>query len=153
MSFQPEFAILDLAAGFAVLSESLQSLAESDLSLALCQMIHRFSLLGEEERSLQENQAKMDVVRLLNVADEQIRLIGSVRVSHVAAGLEDHNLIIACRSQAAFASRVKSFFAWQNAESEARRSKVQYERDRGKKGGKFVPDDNDSAIPDIAQVC
>jgi hypothetical protein len=56
-------------------------LAESDLSLALSQVLHRFSQLSEEERSLHENQAKMDVVRLLNVADEQLRLIGSVRVS------------------------------------------------------------------------
>jgi len=110
-------------------------------------------LLCEEERSLQENQAKMDVVRLLNVADEQIRLIGSVRVSYVAASLIDRTLMSSRGSQAAFASRVKSYFAWQNAESEARRSKVQYERERGKKGGKYAPyDNNDSVIPDIAQV-
>jgi hypothetical protein len=61
--------------------------------------------------------------------------------------------MISHHSQAAFASRIKSFFAWQNAESEARRSKVQYERERGKKGGKYAPDENnDSVIPDIAQV-
>lgn len=75
----------DLVNGFAVLSEALQALAESDLSLALSQVLHRFSQLSEEERSLHENQAKMDVVRLLNVADEQLRLIGSVRVSVLVA--------------------------------------------------------------------
>lgn len=75
----------DLVNGFAALSEALQALAESDLSLALSQVLHRFSQLSEEERSLHENQAKMDVVRLLNVADEQLRLIGSVRVSVPAA--------------------------------------------------------------------
>jgi hypothetical protein len=72
---------LDLALGFAALSDTLQSLSESDLSLALSQLLHRFSQLSEEERTAQENQAKMDVVRLLNVADEQVRLISSVRVS------------------------------------------------------------------------
>lgn len=59
-------------------------MAESDLSLALSQVLHRFAQLSENERSIHEKQAKMDVVRLLNVADEQLRLIGSVRVSDLA---------------------------------------------------------------------
>lgn len=108
---------LDLGHGYSILADTLASLGESDLSLVLSQVLHQFAELSSMERMVQEQQAKMDVVRLLNLADEHLRLIGSVR--------------------AAFASRIKSYFAWQLADADARRISVQSEKDRVKRGGQF----------------
>jgi hypothetical protein len=72
---------LELANSFASIAEALQQLAESDLSMALSQVLHQFSVLSNHEREMQEGQAKLEVTRLLNLADEHVRLIGSVRVS------------------------------------------------------------------------
>lgn len=71
----------DLASNFSVLSDTIQALAESELSLALSQLLHRFAALSSKEREKHDDQAKLDVVRLLNLADEHLRQIGSVRVS------------------------------------------------------------------------
>jgi hypothetical protein len=49
----------------------------------LSQALQRLSGLTIREKEAQENQAKMDVVYLLNTADEYVRWIGSVRVSPV----------------------------------------------------------------------
>lgn len=49
----------------------------------LSQALQRLSGLTIREKEAQENQAKMDVVYLLNTADEYVRWIGSVRVSSV----------------------------------------------------------------------
>lgn len=133
------------------LADGLKALSECDLSYELAQLLETFSELSAKERELEEEQAKMDVVRLLNLADEHLRLIGSVRVSCTAIPAGQHWLR-SLSLQAAFASRVKSYFNWQNAESEARRMKVQYERDRAKRGGKYAPDKVGAALPDISQV-
>lgn len=68
-----------------MLSETIQALAESELSLALSQLLHRFAALSLKERQRHDDQAKSDVVRLLNLADEHLRLIGSVRVSRTSS--------------------------------------------------------------------
>jgi sorting nexin-1/2 len=61
-------------------SDSITALAESDLSMDLSQALQRLAGLTLREKETQENQAKMDVVLLLNTADEYVRWIGSVRV-------------------------------------------------------------------------
>lgn len=54
----------------------------------LSQALQRLSALTIREKEAQENQAKMDVVYLLNTADEYVRWIGSVRVSQVKVDAE-----------------------------------------------------------------
>lgn len=49
--------------------------------MELSQALQRLAGLTLREKETQENQAKMDVVYLLNTADEYVRWIGSVRVS------------------------------------------------------------------------
>jgi sorting nexin-1/2 len=64
--------------------------------------------LARREKENNEEQAKADVVDLLNLADEYVRFIGSVR--------------------GAFAGRVKSYMTWQAGEKEVGRLKVNRER-------------------------
>lgn len=49
--------------------------------MELSQALQRLAGLTLREKETQEDQAKMDVVHLLNTADEYVRWIGSVRVS------------------------------------------------------------------------
>jgi sorting nexin-1/2 len=75
--------ITDLSLSISDFSDTITALAESDLSMDLSQALQRLSGLTIREKEAQENQAKMDVVYLLNTADEYVRWIGSVRVSPV----------------------------------------------------------------------
>jgi sorting nexin-1/2 len=54
--------------------------------------------------------------------------------------------------KSAFIARIKTYFNWQNAEAEARRIKVQVERERTKKGGKYAPDRSSMIDSEITQV-
>ncbi|ORY25951.1 Vps5 C terminal like-domain-containing protein [Naematelia encephala] len=107
---------LDLGVAMGDVVDSMASLAESDLGTAMCAALSRLSDLARQERETNEDQAKSDVVHLLNLADEYVRFIASVRV--------------------AFASRIKSYHASQAAEKEVARLKSQREklRQQGKLG-------------------
>lgn len=74
----------DLSLAISEFSDTITALAESDLSMDLSQALQRLSGLTIREKEAQENQAKMDVVYLLNTADEYVRWIGSVRVGQMA---------------------------------------------------------------------
>ncbi|GHJ83709.1 hypothetical protein NliqN6_0111 [Naganishia liquefaciens] len=121
---------LDLSLTISDFSDTITALAESDLSMDLSQALQRLAGLTTREKEAQENQAKMDVVYLLNTADEYVRWIGSVRL--------------------AFASRIKSHFTWQQTEADAKRLKVQHEKLR--KSGKIAHDRIQPALAEIAEA-
>ncbi|KAI5450843.1 Vacuolar protein sorting-associated protein vps5 [Naganishia albida] len=121
---------LDLSQSISEFADSITALAESDLSMELSQALQRLAGLTLREKETQEDQAKMDVVHLLNTADEYVRWIGSVRL--------------------AFASRIKSYFTWQSAEADARRLKMQHEKLR--RSGKIAHDRVQPALAEIAEA-
>ncbi|KAJ9115493.1 hypothetical protein QFC22_005251 [Naganishia vaughanmartiniae] len=121
---------LDLATTIADFSGTITALSESDLSMDLSQALQRFAGLINREKEREEGQAKMDVVKLLSTADEYLRWIGSVRM--------------------AFAGRIKSYHAWQQAESDSRRLKTTHEKLR--RAGKIAHERLPLAIAEIHEA-
>jgi sorting nexin-1/2 len=107
---------LDLATSIGEFASSITALAESDLGSAMCSALARLNDLAVREKEGNEEQAKAEVVNLLNLSDEYVRFIGSVRM--------------------AFAGRVKSYERWQIAEREVGRLRANREklRQQGKLG-------------------
>jgi sorting nexin-1/2 len=103
-------ARLDYAIALGESAETMSRLAESDLGSAMCAALARLADLGRTEKEAAEELAKGDVVNLLNVADEYIRFIGSVRI--------------------AMQARTKGWFAWQSHVKEANRFKATREKMR-----------------------
>ncbi|WVW84855.1 hypothetical protein I302_106890 [Kwoniella bestiolae CBS 10118] len=99
---------LELSTSILEFSESLTALSESDLGISLSTSLSSLAAIASEEKEIYENQAKEEVIRLLNLAEEYVRFIASVRV--------------------AFAGRVKAWNAWQFAERELTRLKGNRER-------------------------
>ncbi|WVQ83042.1 hypothetical protein IAT38_005180 [Cryptococcus sp. DSM 104549] len=120
---------LDLGLAIADYAESLTALAESDLGASLSAALAQMSLLAGSEKDGVEEHAKSEVVELLNMADEYVRFIGSVR--------------------GAFAGRVKGWEGWQQAEREVTRLRANRERLRqqGKLGDRVQ-----SSLAEIADA-
>ncbi len=72
------------------LADSTGLVAESDLAVDLSAVLQRLSSLQKKEKDMLETQAKMDVVHLMNCAEEYIRTIGSVRVSVNPTSAQSH---------------------------------------------------------------
>ncbi|KAK4685193.1 sorting nexin-1/2, partial [Tremellales sp. Uapishka_1] len=117
---------LDMAISLSDFADSVSGLAESDLGSGMCSALARLADLTRREKENQEEQAKDDVVQLLNMADEYVRLIGSVRL--------------------AFASRIKAYHTWQNLEKEVAR--LQSVRERMRQSGKL----GDKSASSLAEV-
>ena len=107
----------------------MTALAESDLGSAMCAALGQLAALARREREGNEEQAKNDVVNLLNMSDEYVRFIGSVRL--------------------AFASRIKAFQNWQHLEKEVVRLKSGREKQR--QAGK-LGDRASSSLVEIGEV-
>jgi len=107
---------LELSVTMGDYAASMTDLAESDLGSGMCAALARLSDLARQEKEVHEEQAKGDVMTLLNMADEYVRFIGSVRL--------------------AFAARIRAFHHWQNMEKEVGRMKSTREklRQQGKLG-------------------
>ncbi|OWZ72477.1 hypothetical protein AYX14_02082 [Cryptococcus neoformans] len=101
---------VELAISLADYAESLTALAESDLGASLSAALSQMSGLVARERGYAEWHAKSEVGELLNLADEYIRFIGSVR--------------------SAFAARVDSWKMWQEKDKEVARMKAAREKAR-----------------------
>lgn len=110
-------ARLDMADSLSAFSDSTFALSESDLGAAMCTAFKKLSDLVRREKEMNENQAKDDVSKLLNLSDEYIRFIQSVRL--------------------AFASRVKAYHYWQSCEKEVNKVRSAREKQRlaGRAGG------------------
>ncbi|CAK9784388.1 unnamed protein product [Cutaneotrichosporon oleaginosum] len=107
-------ARLDMAAAVGDVAEAAQTLADSELGAAMCAALGRLADLARREKSAGEAQATADVSQLLNLSDEYVRFIGSVRL--------------------AFASRVRAYHAWQAALKEVTR--VRQVRDKARLQGR-----------------
>lgn len=110
-------ARLDMADSLGAFADSTFALSESDLGAAMCTAFKKLSDLVRREKETNEDQAKDDVSKLLNLSDEYIRFIQSVRL--------------------AFASRVKSYHYWQSCEKEVNKVRSTREKQRlaGRAGG------------------
>ncbi|OCF57101.1 hypothetical protein L486_05960 [Kwoniella mangroviensis CBS 10435] len=107
---------LELSQSILEFSESLTALSESDLGISLSTSLANLAGIAEREKNLYENQAKLEVIKLLNLAEEYIRFVQSVRV--------------------AFGGRIKAWNVWQFSERELTRLKSTREklRNQGKLG-------------------
>ncbi|KAL1413158.1 Vacuolar protein sorting-associated protein vps5 [Vanrija albida] len=119
-------ARLELAHTVGEFSDASQALAESDLGAAMCAALGRLADLTKKERTFGEEQATSDVAQLLNLADEYVRFIGSVRLS--------------------FASRVRAYHTAQAADKEVQR--VRQARDKARQQGKLA----DRAAASLAEL-
>ncbi|OCF46000.1 hypothetical protein I317_00088 [Kwoniella heveanensis CBS 569] len=99
---------LELSQSISEFAETITALSESDLGTALSTTLAHLASIAEKEKDSSEEQAKDEVVEILNLADEYVRFIGSVR--------------------GAFGGRVKAWTAWQNQEKEVTRVKAQREK-------------------------
>jgi sorting nexin-1/2 len=121
---------LDMAIAIGDFAGSINALAESDLGSAMCAALARLGDLATREKEANEEQAKAEVVHLLNLADEYVRFIGSVRL--------------------AFASRVKCYERWQVAEKEVGR--VRAAREKARQQGK-LGDRGPQSLAEVGEVC
>lgn len=121
-------ARLEMAISVGEFAEAAQVLADSDLGAAMCAALARLADLSRKERTAGEDQAKADVGQLLNLTDEYIRFIASVRL--------------------AFAGRVKAYHIAQAAEKEVIRIRKQREKDR--QAGRIT--DRTASMAEIAEV-
>jgi sorting nexin-1/2 len=122
-------ARLELAVQMGDYAISMTDLGESDLGSAMCAALARLSDLAKREKEVHEEQAKGDVMTLLNMSDEYVRFIGSVRL--------------------AFAARIKAYHHWQNMEKEVGRMKATREklRQQGRLGDRV-----NSSLGEINEV-
>jgi sorting nexin-1/2 len=122
-------ARLEMAISMGDFADGITALAESDLGSAMCAALARLADLSRREKETNEDQAKDEVVQLLNMADEYVRFIGSVRL--------------------AFASRIKAYHSWQALEKEVVRLRQTREklRQQGKLGDRVQ-----SSLAEIVDV-
>ncbi|GFZ45014.1 hypothetical protein JCM24511_02740 [Saitozyma sp. JCM 24511] len=122
-------ARLEMAISMGDFADGITALAESDLGSAMCAALARLADLSRREKETNEDQAKDEVVHLLNMADEYVRFIGSVRL--------------------AFASRIKAYHTWQGLEKEVVRLRQTREklRQQGKLGDRVQ-----SSLAEIVDV-
>lgn len=122
-------ARLDMAAAVGDVADTASVLAESDLGAAMCTALGKLAELAQQERSAGEEQARDDVTQLLNLADEYVRFIGSVRL--------------------AFAARIRSYHAWTAADKEVVR--VRQAREKARLQGK-LGDRGTTTFSEIGEV-
>lgn len=113
-------------------ADAITLLADSDLGSALSSALARLADLARQEKDAQEEQAKADVVHVMSTADEYLRLIASVRVRLL------RHLALLTGHQLAFASRIKAYVAWQNAEKDVARLRAA--RDKARQVGRTAAD-------------
>ncbi|CCA75360.1 related to vacuolar protein sorting-associated protein vps5 [Serendipita indica DSM 11827] len=94
----------------AELADTLEALSTSDISQQLSSSFSHLATVQRKAKQIQDEQANQDVVTFAGTVEEYGRMIGSVRL--------------------AFASRVKCYGQWQNAENDLRRVRTAHEKAR-----------------------
>ena len=122
-------ARLELATSMTDFASNISALADSDLGSAMCAALARLSDLAHREKEANEEQAKAEVVNLLNLSDEYVRFIASVRL--------------------AFAGRIKSYERWQISEREVTR--LRGIREKARQQGK-LGDRGPQSLAEIGEV-
>ncbi|KAG9045925.1 Vacuolar protein sorting-associated protein 5 [Tulasnella sp. UAMH 9824] len=110
----------EFAVAISEFADTIAALSLSDLSKQLTQSLSSLAEVERLYKDMQETQGKDDIITIMGTADEYGRLINSVRL--------------------AFNSRIKLYFAWQSADTEARRIKSAQEKARrqGRTTGSMV---------------
>ncbi|GBE86443.1 Vacuolar protein sorting-associated protein [Sparassis crispa] len=120
----------ELAAATAEFAQTIADLSTSDVGK---QLSNSFTGLAEVERKaqdLQTIQSQEDMVTIMSTVDEYARLINSVRM--------------------AFSSRVRTYHAWQNADSNLKRVKQAHESNRAQ--GKLPTDQLSRSLALVADA-
>ncbi|KAK0501324.1 Vps5 C terminal like-domain-containing protein [Armillaria luteobubalina] len=99
-------------------AQTVADLSSSDIGSQLAQSLAGLADVERKSQDSQVVQSEQDMVTLMATVDEYARLINSVRL--------------------AFSSRIRTYHAWRNAESEAVRVKQTHERNRAQ--GRIPPD-------------
>ncbi|THH16957.1 hypothetical protein EW146_g3758 [Bondarzewia mesenterica] len=100
----------ELATAVGEFTQTITDLTASDLGSSLMGSLAALADVEKKAQELEAEQAQQDLVTFLGTADEYARLISSVRM--------------------AFSSRVRMYYAWQNADSDLRRVRANHERNR-----------------------
>ncbi|KAH8832985.1 Vps5 C terminal like-domain-containing protein [Flagelloscypha sp. PMI_526] len=120
----------ELAQATAEFAKSVSELSSSDVGRELSQSLAGLADVEESARDLQLIQSDQDMSTLMATADEYARLINSVRL--------------------AFTSRIRTYHAWRNSESEANRVKQSQERNRSQ--GRIPPERVSWSLSQIAEA-
>ena len=107
---------LEMANSMHEFAITASALADSDLGAAMCAALGRLADLAAREKVTNEELATAEVINLLNLSDEYVRFINSVRI--------------------AFTNRIKVYEKWQGLEKDVNRSRGLREkaRQQGKLG-------------------
>ncbi|EPQ56316.1 Vps5-domain-containing protein [Gloeophyllum trabeum ATCC 11539] len=100
----------EMSAATGEFAQTISDLAASDVGKQLSHSLLAMADVERKAQDLQSTQANQDVSTVLSTVDEYARMINSVRL--------------------AFASRVRTYHSWQNAENEVRRVKQNHEKNR-----------------------
>ncbi|KAF8704715.1 Vps5 C terminal like, partial [Rhizoctonia solani] len=120
----------EVAAATGEFAETLVVLSNSDLSKQLSQSLATLADVQKKARKLEEEQSQDDIILLMGIVDEYIRLIGSIRL--------------------AFASRIRLHAAWQNANAEAKRVRTAHEKAR--RQGRIPQDRVGMSMHEVAEA-
>ncbi|KAG8741717.1 Vacuolar protein sorting-associated protein 5 [Ceratobasidium sp. 414] len=120
----------ELANSTAEFAEAVVILASSDLSRQLSQSLAALADVNKKARKLEEDQSQDDIILLMGIVEEYIRLIGSIRLT--------------------FTSRIRLHAAWQNANAEAKRVRTVHEKAR--RQGKIPQDRVGVAMHEMAEA-
>lgn len=120
----------EVAAATGEFAETLVVLSTSDLSKQLSQSLAALADVHKKARKLEEDQSQDDLILLMGIVEEYIRLIGSVRLT--------------------FASRIRLHAAWQNANAEAKR--VRTAHDKARRQGRIPQDRVGMSMHEVADA-
>ncbi|QRV74439.1 vacuolar protein sorting-associated protein 5 [Ceratobasidium sp. AG-Ba] len=120
----------EVANATAEFAETVVVLSQSDLSKQLSQSLATLADVHKKARKLEEEQSQDDIILLMGIVEEYIRLIGSIRLT--------------------FSSRIRLHAAWQNANAEAKRVRTAHEKAR--RQGKIPQDRVGMAMHEMAEA-
>ncbi|KAG1881142.1 Vps5 C terminal like-domain-containing protein [Suillus subluteus] len=120
----------ELAAATGEFATAITDLSLSDIGKQLAQSLAAMADVQHKAEEVQTIQSQQDIMTLLATADEYSRLINSVRM--------------------AFNSRMRTYTAWQNADSDVRRVKQNHERLRAQ--GRLPTDRMSHTVSQISEA-
>ncbi|OBZ73550.1 Sorting nexin-1 [Grifola frondosa] len=120
----------ELAAATGEFAQTIADLGASDLGKQLSASLSGLTDVEHKAQELQNIQAQEDVITVMSTADEYARLINSVRLS--------------------FNSRVRMYYAWQNADANLKRTKQMHETNRAQ--GRLPSDQLSRSLALVAET-
>ncbi|EIM86643.1 Vps5-domain-containing protein [Stereum hirsutum FP-91666 SS1] len=119
-----------LSTSIGEFAQMIADLASSDLGKPLMASLGLLADVERKAQDIESEQAKQDLVTLMGTADEYARLINSVRM--------------------AFSSRIRTYHAWQTADTELRRARQNHDRNRAQ--GRIPTDRMGHSMSQIADA-